>query len=553
MAKKKISESDSRPNVARAYIRVSHIGDKSKVPGGGAISPGMQLDEARNYAALYLKDHVFDADASTRHADIDTSATRIKWQKRLGLVAHLEAAQRGEFNALIVFKLSRLARNAREGLELFELFEQAGCSIHCIKEHIDTNTPQGRMVRTLLLAVAEMEAENTSEFVKSASKARALKGLPHGTVPFWITRDPDSGYVLNERAGDVRKLIELRLQGLGQAAIARKLNAVGIASPGKGRWTAQKAGRYLHEHGLSLLQGHYTFGVDCEEGDPDRVFVPNAFPAVITQDEAEQVLTQNRMMREMYTEGGPRRAAYTTYVLSGVFRCGTCGAPMISHTSYPKNGPHRMGYHCRKSKEDTTPHPFGNFVSGEMAEDAVMRAILLAAHDYKEQFANPPPLPDTSDNGSAIDKHIRKLTDKISRLVDALSDGMLKREDFQPRYDALVTEREQLQESLRETDSSAAIRMVMNEAFEAVSRPKLTVEQARRLVLACVKRVDGPVDVEPKLIGLPKAKRGRAVCVTLNIPLATGATRILAPLYDARFKGTRILLDPDQERTLSPL
>ncbi|BCW98711.1 MAG: hypothetical protein KatS3mg024_1538 [Armatimonadota bacterium] len=77
------------------------------------------------------------------------------------------------------------------------LFEEAGCAIHCIKVKIDTTTPSGRMVRPVLLAVAEMESENISEFAKAASKTRALRGLRDGAPPFWITEDDDGNYVLS--------------------------------------------------------------------------------------------------------------------------------------------------------------------------------------------------------------------------------------------------------------------------------------------------------------------------------------------------------------------
>ncbi len=225
---KKSSANSNGPKVARAYIRVSHQGERGKGPGtGDFLSPQMQLDEAKQYAKLYLKDYIFDENASVTNADIDTSASRIKWQKRAGLVAHLEAARRGELHALIVFKLSRFARSAKEGLELFDLFEGAGCSIHCICEQFDTTTSTGKMVRTILLAVAEMESANISDFVKASVRTRAQNGKIQGSPPFWITKDGGGQYVLNERAQEIHRLVELRLAGLGQASIARKLNLEG--------------------------------------------------------------------------------------------------------------------------------------------------------------------------------------------------------------------------------------------------------------------------------------------------------------------------------------
>ncbi len=543
MAKKKSQDNNSGPKVARVYIRVSHQGERGRTPGGGEfLSPTLQLDGAKDYAKVRLKDFTLDEQASEAHADIDISASRVRWQKRQGLVAHLEAAQRGEFSALIVFKLSRLARNAREGLELFDLFENAGCSIHCIKENIDTTTATGRMVRTILLAVAEMESENISEFVKAAARARAEKGLPHGAVPFWISKDGD-GYVPNERKSDIRALVDLRLQGMGQALISQNLNALGVKPPSKGRWTSTKVSKYLTEHSIALMQGHYTFGADKEEGDPDRIVIENLFPQIISAEEAEALLSQARRLREMYGDGGPRKASATTFILSGLFRCATCGGPMRSRTSYPENKPPRAGYECRRIDDDVVPHPSGGSITAGMAEDAVMRAVLAAASDYREQFASAPPVKAMGDeNGTAVEKQIHKLTQRISKLMDDYEDGLFLKEDFEPRYKTLVENRERLRETLKQADSTATMQFVMNEALQAAAEPKLTSEQARRLVMAFVQRVEGLVAVDPRAAGMPNAKQARGLWVTLRVPLDDGTTRVLAPVYTAAFKGERLLL-----------
>ncbi len=63
------------------------------------------------------------------------------------------------------------------------------------------------------------------------------------------------------------------------------------------------------------------------------------------------------------------------------------------------------------------------------------------------------------------------------------------------------------------------------------------------LVLALVEKVEAPVAVDPKQAGLPKAQRCRGAWVTLRLPLLDGTRRVLAAMYDARFKGERILLD----------
>jgi hypothetical protein len=83
----------------------------------------------------------------------------------------------------------------------------------------------------------------------------------------------------------------------------------------------------------------------------------------------------------------------------------------------------------------------------------------------------------------------------------------------------------------------------MKEALEACTEPKLTVEQARRLVVAFVDKVEAPVAIDPERAGLPPVGKCRAARITLRIPLIDGTRRVLAPMYEARFKGERVLLD----------
>ncbi len=144
---------------------------------------------------------------------------------RLG--ALLEEARSGDYDSIIFFKMSRFARNVQEGLHLFEEFGKTDCSVHCIKQKIDTSTPSGKLMTTILLAVAEMESENISEWVSAAALAAVKNGKLHAQPVFWLTRNDDS-YVLNEHAETMRRLVDLRLQGYTHTKVSRFLNDEGF-------------------------------------------------------------------------------------------------------------------------------------------------------------------------------------------------------------------------------------------------------------------------------------------------------------------------------------
>ena len=538
---KKNFGTDKKPILARAYIRVSHQGSRGKGDGKGEfLSPDLQMGKARDYVKLHLPNCAFDEEASRANMDIDRSASRLKWEKREGLVAHLEAARRGEFDALVFFKLSRFARNAREGLQLFDEFEKAGCSVISVMDNIDTTTSVGKLVRTVLLAIAEMESDNISDWVREAFLKRVENGLVHGRTYFWLTKNADDEFVLNDRANDMRRLVDLRLAGQSNVQIARQLNSEGFCSPVGLKWTSERVRLYLLPDKLKSLQGQFVYGHDKEDGDPRRIIVDKAFPAVITAEEAEAILAYNRQQREIWVTGNPRKAARTTYILSGLIRCSQCGGRFRSRTC---GRPYKASYVCKEAPTNGVEHPIGVSVSAEMLEDAVLRVVREAIYDYQEQMKSGFTFrPQVTPAASSIEKQIIKVTESVSRLSALYESGHMDLEDFDRRYRELTEEREKLRTKLNEVDSGNAVLLAVEQVVSDPNNLDQTTENARRLILAFVESIEVPVEAEiPQVKGKPR--KCRAAWVTLKMPLLDGTRRILAPLYDPRNKEERVLLD----------
>ena len=61
---------------------------------------------------------------------------------------------------VLVFKLSRFGRNARDVLNSLEFIMKYGVHLMCVEDRLDFSTSMGKMMITILGAVAELEREN---------------------------------------------------------------------------------------------------------------------------------------------------------------------------------------------------------------------------------------------------------------------------------------------------------------------------------------------------------------------------------------------------------
>ena len=76
-------------------------------------------------------------------------------------------AHRRRFDAVIVWKFDRFARSVSHLLRALETFKALGVDFISLSEQVDTSTPTGKMVFTVLGAVAELERSLICERVRA--------------------------------------------------------------------------------------------------------------------------------------------------------------------------------------------------------------------------------------------------------------------------------------------------------------------------------------------------------------------------------------------------
>jgi DNA invertase Pin-like site-specific DNA recombinase len=121
-----------------------------------------------------------------------------------------EAVFAGKIKTIIIWKLDRLSRSIRDGITILDEWIRRGIRIVSVTQQLDFNGAVGKLISTVLLAVAEMENELRKERqaagIAAAKKFGKYKGRKTGATK----NKPD-------------RAVQLRLMGLTVAEIAAML------------------------------------------------------------------------------------------------------------------------------------------------------------------------------------------------------------------------------------------------------------------------------------------------------------------------------------------
>src|ERR1700680_119557 len=85
-------------------------------------------------------------------------------------------AHKRRFDIVIVWRFDRFARSVSHLLRALETFEALGIAFVSLSEQMDTTTPAGKLIFTVLGAVAELERSLIVERVKAGLRNARAKG-----------------------------------------------------------------------------------------------------------------------------------------------------------------------------------------------------------------------------------------------------------------------------------------------------------------------------------------------------------------------------------------
>lgn len=288
----------------------------------------------------------------------DPGITGTRAEKRPDFMRMIQDCRDGKINKVLVKSISRFARNTVDALNYIRELKDLGISVYFENENIDTMTPGGEVLLTILAAMAEQESRTMSTNIKWSYQKKFQNGeviLNTGMVLGYKKSKTGDYVIAEEEAEIVRRIFREYVAGIPAPQICRRLEADGIKTKrGSVKWSTNAVlGIIKNEKytGNAILGKTYKPDVLSKRrmkntGQAPMYYVENTHPAIIEQELFDMAKTEmQRRLEEKDAAVGTSR--YTSkYPLSGLLICGTCGHRLRRHVRTVGSGKRVPAWGC---------------------------------------------------------------------------------------------------------------------------------------------------------------------------------------------------------------
>lgn len=428
------------------YVRVS---SREQLQGWSIET---QIDRCREYCDKKLGigsyDMVIfrDEGESGRKGFQEPGARRNSY--RPGLSDLRDRIAQGEFQVLIVSQLNRISRASRVWQELLHNYiTPQNIEFISTKEDLDTSTAAGKFQASLLVDVAEYQAEEGAERVRMALHQRTKEGYPLGSRPYgWkgVPGDKDSGKRADtekvpEEINWIEWMVEKYRLGWSLRTIAAELALLSVPAPMGGKvWHTQIINRTIFNpfhYGLVEHDGELIRGAHFDH----RVFDPEV---------RDELIKVKNIRKKFPAHTGAMKVA----PLAGLLTCANCGQRL--YVVHPR-GNYR-GYRCDSNGIGAIDCETKPYVRGEFLEPRVIAEIEKLALDPATQqvaYEEAKRIIEESSSSSPmeilrIEKEISNIESKQRKWAELYVDGRISRETLTGYDEELAKQKVDLKDRL---------------------------------------------------------------------------------------------------------
>lgn len=318
---------------------------------------GFSLDAQREKLLAYAKYRGFVV--AGEYSDAGFSGKNISGRKQFQQMLSDIASKKDNVKYVLVFKLSRFGRNSADTLYSLQYMQDYGVNLISVEENIDSSAETGKLMISVISAVAEMERENIRVQTMAGRKQKALTGgWNGGFAPYGYKLEDGKLIVQEDEAEVIRAIFTIYVNTeYGASKVAKEINKKYKKIP--------RSNGYLDKFTMPIVKdildnpvyvGKIAFGRHTTEKIEGK---RNEFHIVKQSDAEKIILAEGQheaiISEELWEAAQEKRKTNAKtkekidpeheYFLSGLLKCPSCGGPMYGI----HNG--------RKRKKDGTLYP----------------------------------------------------------------------------------------------------------------------------------------------------------------------------------------------------
>jgi site-specific DNA recombinase len=243
-----------------------------------------------------------------------------------------------DFDAILVWKLSRFARNREDSIIYKSLLRKYDISVISVNEQVD-ESPAGKLLEGMIEVIDEFYSINLAQDTLRGMKENAGRGYHNGgVVPIgykakklmdWANEktrlEPDEIFT-----PIIQRIFQMCADGLGAKEIVKALNSEGLLTSKRKPWNENDIYHVLKNEAytgtLIWNRQHKSQGRSRPKDPKDIIRIENNHPAVISREMFEKV---QALLKERSPEMTHPRTINSDYLLSGLLHCGKCGSGMV--------------------------------------------------------------------------------------------------------------------------------------------------------------------------------------------------------------------------------
>ena len=335
---------------------------KTKVYTYKRVSTSMQVDgyslDAQDDRITKYAD-AFDFEIVGEYEDAGKSGKSIEGRAEFKKMLEDIESNKDGVSYVLVFKLSRFGRNAADVLSTLQFMQDYDVNLICVEDGIDSSKDAGKLMISVLSAVAEIERENILVQTMEGRRQKAREGKWNGGfAPYGYSLNNGKLEIEESEAEAIRLIFDKYTNtDMGSNGIAKYLAQQGIAKKERQNGNSPLFSAKLIRDILDnpVYSGKIAFGRRRNEKitgtrqyhivkQDDYMVCDGIHEAIIDEDTWEKVQEKRKSQAKRY-EHVNKGKDEKIHLLSGILCCPLCGSGMYGNKSIKKkNGKHYKDY-----------------------------------------------------------------------------------------------------------------------------------------------------------------------------------------------------------------